>query len=266
MTYLHLKLQAAVISGVSDSHAVRTEEMLALRDRLGEKDSQLASLKTDLGAITVENVSLKQENASLTQENLTLKQELARLNQKNQELNDFFVSSTSSQQEMRAMIRDLHAAMREQGTHMDVSTTPVRPLPRSTSTPASETQMSPLALSCTDVSIQLPRQHPDVILRNVGPEDHASIHHQSYGQVGRYGCLLFRRIISEEKYREWSKTTNWDGSRGKRELPQNLKNYLVDSLKQKFPGMQKKDLKEVTDKINEYLRTTRKSYQEYSFP
>ncbi|KAL2099574.1 hypothetical protein ACEWY4_003968 [Coilia grayii] len=115
--------------------------------------------------------------------------------------------------------------------------------------------MSPLALSATlNESIQIPGQHADVTLRDVGPEDHARIHKQSYGQVGRYGCLLFRSIISDEQYRAWSKTTNWDGSRGKRALPQNVKNFVISTLQRKFPALGSNDFKDCIDKINEYLR------------
>ncbi|XP_076148802.1 ATP-binding cassette sub-family C member 12-like [Alosa pseudoharengus] len=124
---------------------------------------------------------------------------------------------------MRAGIGELQATLREQRSY----STPERPIPRCTSTPAPETsslQMSPLALSVTlNDSIQVPSQHADVTLRDVGPEDHAKIHQQRYGQVpvGRYGCLLFRSIVTEEHYKAWSKTTNWDGAKGKRALPQN---------------------------------------------
>ncbi|KAL2086204.1 hypothetical protein ACEWY4_017263 [Coilia grayii] len=103
-------------------------------------------------------------------------------------------------------------------------------------------------------------QHADVTLRDVSPKDHASIRCQSRGQVGRYGCLLFRSIISEQQYRDWSKTTNWDGSRGKRALPQNVKKFVISTLQREFPSMGGSDLKDCIDKINEYLRITRRSH------
>ncbi|KAL2086205.1 hypothetical protein ACEWY4_017264 [Coilia grayii] len=102
-------------------------------------------------------------------------------------------------------------------------------------------------------------QHADVTLRDVSPKDHASIRCQSRGQVGRYGCLLFRSIISEQQYRDWSKTTNWNGSRGKRALPQNVKKFVISTLQREFPSMGGSDLKDCIDKINEYLRITRRS-------
>ncbi len=130
------------------------------------------------------------------------------------------------------------------------------------STPVDSMVMSPLALSATlDDSIQAPSQHEDVTLRDFGPEDHARVHHQSYGHVGRYGCLLFRTIISEEDYRTWRKTTNWDGSRGKRALPRNVKDFFTSTVQRKFPGCGASGLKKCVDRINEYLRTPRRSLQ-----
>ncbi|XP_076144364.1 protein Pat-like [Alosa pseudoharengus] len=165
---------------------------------------------------------------------------------------------------MRAGIGELQATLREQRSY----STPERPIPRCTSTPAPETsslQMSPLALSVTlNDSIQVPSQHADVTLRDVGPEDHAKIHQQSYGKVGRYGCLLFRSIVTEEHYKAWSKTTNWDGAKGKRALPQNVKNFVVSTLQRKFPAMGRSELKDCINKINEFLRTTRRSSQGFN--
>lgn len=161
-------------------------------------------------------------------------------------------------EEIRAGIGQLRAALREQRT-------PVGPVPSPPSTPEpspSRARTSPLARSFASASsVLISQQHPDVTLRHVGPKDYALIRERSHSQVGRYGCLLFRKIISEENYKAWCKTTNWDGSKGKQALPHNVKNFVVETLKKQFPKMVVKDLKDCIDKINEFLRTPRRSSQ-----
>uniref|UniRef100_A0AAV2MI88 Uncharacterized protein n=1 Tax=Knipowitschia caucasica TaxID=637954 RepID=A0AAV2MI88_KNICA len=65
-----------------------------------------------------------------------------------------------------------------------------------------------------DIEQRLAVRTAELTAERARVEDHSRIHQQSFGQVGRYGCLLFRHIISEENYQTWTKTTNWDGSRG----------------------------------------------------
>ncbi|CAL9685422.1 unnamed protein product [Knipowitschia caucasica] len=227
--------------------AVRTAELTAERARVGQLLAENEKLHADLSASRAETDNLQQQLQGLretTQSGLLV-------------------------QDLRAGLGQLQSALllahstpvRPNTTH----STPARPIPRSASTPEpdiewSEFQMSPLALPCSfNESLEIPRQRPDVSLRHFGPEDHSRIHQQSFGQVGRYGCLLFRHIISEENYQTWTKTTNWDGSRGKLQLPQNVKSFVLGTLKTHFPGMDRAELKECVDKINEFLRTTRRN-------
>ncbi|KAL2099507.1 hypothetical protein ACEWY4_003901 [Coilia grayii] len=231
--------------------AERTLQLQAAADRLQKKDAEI-------GCLNAEILHLNAETAHLNSELDDLKMELQRL----QSPDRGQMNLADEMREMRAGIRDIQAAKREHRSHL----TPERPVPRHTSTPhaqhasSSTWEMSPLALSATlNDTIQIPSQHADVTLRDVGPEDHARIHKQNHGQVGRYGCLLFRSIISDEHYRAWSKNTNWDGSRGKRALPQNVKNFVISTLQHKFPAVGSNDLKDCIDKINEYLRITRKN-------
>lgn len=191
---------------------------------------------------------MRAENNSLRQENQRLRETVRFESKRGEE---------AIMEEVRAGFRELQAVLREQRTQRNISATTGRSIPESSS---SEAPVSPLAVSLTlEDSTSFPRQHSDVQLLDIGPEDHTKLHQQSFGQVGRYGCLLFRKVISEEDYKAWSKTTNWDGSRGKQELPRNVKNFVVDTLKRKFPKMDVKDLKDCIDKINEFLRTPRKS-------
>ncbi|XP_041960376.1 uncharacterized protein LOC121718968 isoform X1 [Alosa sapidissima] len=230
--------------------------MANVESRLAARTAELTSEQAQVAQLLAENASLKADLSASRAETDNLRQEMQGLREASQ--------TGLLMQEMRAGIRELHSALRM------VHSTPVRPVPRRASTPSpqldssvlSDCQMSPLALSSSlNDSIQIPCQWADVSLRDFGPEDHARLHQQSYGQVGRYGCLLFRHIISEENYQAWSKTTNWDGSKGKRALPQNVKTFVVATLKRHFPGMDRGKLKECVDKINEFLRTTRKNPQ-----
>ncbi|XP_076118401.1 uncharacterized protein LOC143099207 isoform X2 [Alosa pseudoharengus] len=230
--------------------------MANMESRLAERTADLASERARVAQLLAENASLKADLSASRAETDNLRQEMQELIETSQR--------SLLMQEMRAGIGELHSALRV------VHSTPVRPIPRSASTPApeidssvlSDCQMSPLALSSSlNDSIQIPHQCADVSLRDFGPEDHSRLHQQSYGQVGRYGCLLFRHIISEENYQAWSKTTNWDGSKGKRALPQNVKTFVVATLKRHFPDMDRGGLKECVHKINEFLRTTRKNPQ-----
>ena len=239
--------------------APRVPGDVALNMLLDHRTQQLQREKEEKGKLLAEKETLL---AKITR----MEDELATLRQENQNLRESGNSEGRGQafmEEIRAGIGELRDAFREQRTRIPVTPlTPVRPIPRHTSTPdlsSSQALMSPLVLSSTSDSINISHQHPDVSLRHVGPEDHAQVRHQSHGQVGRFGCLLFRRVISEDNYRAWAKTTNWDGSRGKHELPQNVKNFVVQSLRTEFPGMDRKDLKYCIDKINEFLRTPRRS-------
>ncbi|KAF1382150.1 hypothetical protein PFLUV_G00161470 [Perca fluviatilis] len=109
-----------------------------------------------------------------------------------------------------------------------------------------------------DVSIpRRPRQHPDVAMRDVTPEDHLALLRMSQGRADRYGCLLFRFVTPEEKYRAWCVTTNWDGSGGKWALPGNLKAFLLNALRQRFPPVAAREEKMLIDRVNEALRTPR---------
>ncbi|XP_041960135.1 uncharacterized protein LOC121718854 isoform X2 [Alosa sapidissima] len=227
--------------------------MANMESRLAARTADLTSERARVAQLLAENASLKADLSASRAEADHLRREIQGLREASQR--GLLV------EEMRAGIGELHSVLRM------VNSTPARSIPRRASTPApevdsSDCQMSPSALSSSLTnSIQMTGQWADVSLRDFGPEDHVRLLQMSFGQVGRYGCLLFRHIISEENYQAWSKTTNWDGSRGKRSLPQNVKSFVVSTLRRHFPDMDRGELKECVDKINEFLRTTRKNSQ-----
>ncbi|XP_038158591.1 M-phase phosphoprotein 8 isoform X3 [Cyprinodon tularosa] len=260
------KKVAAVNKWVNDrdmSTVHDLEILLAERSaQLAERSAQVTQKTIQLAAASAHVAEMDAEIVRLKEENEKLKQDLEGLRTTSHV--DNHRGGLDILQEVRAGIGEIQETLREQSRDLK----PERPMPTCTLKPVRElsaSQMSPLSLSSTfNNNIQVPSQHADVTLRDFTPEDHARIHRQSYGQVGRYGCLLFRSVISEEHYMAWSKTTNWDGVKGKRALPQNVKKFVVSTLQQKFPDMRNSDLKDCIEKINEFLRTTRKSSKRLS--
>ncbi|XP_048103143.1 activating transcription factor 7-interacting protein 1-like isoform X1 [Alosa alosa] len=201
--------------------------MANMESRLAARTADLTSERTRAAQLLAENASLKADLLASRVETDNLRQELQGLRE-------------TSQMGGSAGIGEPHSALHSTAPEFDSSV------------------LLDYQMSLTN-SIRMTGQRPDVSLRHFGPEDHVRLHTLSFGQVGRYGCLLFRHIISEENYKAWSKTTNWDGSRGKRALPQNVRTFVVATLKRHFPDMDRGELKECIDKINEFLRTTRKN-------
>ncbi|KAM9470821.1 uncharacterized protein Hap1MRO34_012736 isoform 1-T1 [Clarias gariepinus] len=80
---------------------------------------------------------------------------------------------------------------------------------------------------------------------------------QSQGRPDRLGCLLFRTVVPQAVYKEWTSTTNWDGSKRKLGLPPNLKNFLMETVAQKFPFLTSGDIRRIKDRVNEFLRSPR---------
>ncbi|XDV25661.1 hypothetical protein PO909_029540 [Leuciscus waleckii] len=99
--------------------------------------------------------------------------------------------------------------------------------------------------------------HPDLPFTSPTPELLESLMMQSRGRPDRYGCLLFRAVVPQQLYEEWASTTNWDGSRGKRGLPVNVRQFITNSVAQRFPRMASCDDKRIKDRVNEFLRSPR---------
>ncbi|CAM4570539.1 unnamed protein product [Leuciscus chuanchicus] len=99
--------------------------------------------------------------------------------------------------------------------------------------------------------------HPDLPFTSPTPELLESLMMQSRGRPDRYGCLLFRAVVPQQLYEEWASTTNWDGSRGKRGLPVNVRQFITISVAQRFPRMASCDDKRIKDRVNEFLRSPR---------
>ncbi|XP_067469061.1 uncharacterized protein [Thunnus thynnus] len=222
----------------SFQHLVDRDAGESLSVLLTRRTRELDAEKGRAEALKVEMTDLREEMTALREESQRQKEELEK------------------------QISELRAALDVQTTQQDVNS-PEKPLssPRLSSKPTSSASCSPSSFSIIPADSshfhRLCRQHPDIKIREVKPEDHTTLLRMSQGRADRYGCLLFRFVTPEEKYRAWCVTTNWDGSRGKWELPGNLKEFLVNTMRQKFSPMSGRDEKMLINRINEVLRTPR---------
>ncbi|XP_073769509.1 uncharacterized protein [Danio rerio] len=101
--------------------------------------------------------------------------------------------------------------------------------------------------------------HPDLLFSPPTQEHIDMLMVQSHGRPDRYGCLLFRAVVPDQRYAEWASTTNWDGLRGKVALPVNLKQFVRDSVIKRYPNLTSADSKRIKDRVNEFLRSPRTS-------
>ncbi|KAJ8415736.1 hypothetical protein AAFF_G00402930 [Aldrovandia affinis] len=105
---------------------------------------------------------------------------------------------------------------------------------------------------------------PNIPLRAVPKDLDASLYLLSKGHPDRYARLLFQNFITFKKYREWSKSVNWDGSCRKVGLPYNLKESILKMVAHRFPRVDLTDIMNIRNRINECLRTPRRSFRSKS--
>ncbi|KAK6478452.1 activating mRNAion factor 7-interacting protein 1 isoform X4 [Huso huso] len=93
---------------------------------------------------------------------------------------------------------------------------------------------------------------PDIVINSISLEKEAEINVLSQGRVERSAALLFRALNTTERYHEWTNNVNYDGSRGKKGLPTNLKHILWGYLRMRFRVEPQHD-KLLRDRINKQL-------------
>ncbi|XP_064425169.1 uncharacterized protein LOC135360966 [Latimeria chalumnae] len=98
----------------------------------------------------------------------------------------------------------------------------------------------------------------DVPLRHISHEREAEIFQRSEGKPEKYGRYLFSAYISADFYHDWKGKVNFDGSRGKRGLPSNLRAELIGKIQHRFGTLSPIQWKLVREAINEFLRNPRK--------
>ncbi|XP_073690554.1 uncharacterized protein [Garra rufa] len=105
---------------------------------------------------------------------------------------------------------------------------------------------------------------PDVLLNHVSVETENKLYLESTGPDGkpradRFAVLLFKRLIPLNLYQNWAGSVNFDGSRGKNALPNNLRQALSDAVGRRFnPAV--RDWKLIRDRLNELLRNRRTTF------
>lgn len=106
---------------------------------------------------------------------------------------------------------------------------------------------------------------PDVCLNPVSMKKEEKLYLESAGKdrrprPERFAVLLFKTLVPHEVYRGWSGAVNYDGSRGKNALPNNLRKAISEIVRRKFPNPTPRDWKMIRDRLNELLRTKRLTF------
>ena len=110
----------------------------------------------------------------------------------------------------------------------------------------------------------VPSIHPDIHIPDLGTDRYQVLFRESNGRPDRYGCLVLRAILPARVYEDWVRNTNWDGTRGKWGLPENLRKFVLDAVGQRYPTITDQDLKDLKDRVNELFRKPRTVA--YAFP
>ncbi|KAM4665089.1 uncharacterized protein O3C94_013002 [Discoglossus pictus] len=97
---------------------------------------------------------------------------------------------------------------------------------------------------------------PDIPLPTLSAELRKNFRLRSHRQPHRYAQLLFQHFVPYSLYKTWTHNTNYDGSRGKRALPNNLKRVILNETSDIYrltPAV----LKKIKDTLNALLRIPR---------
>ncbi|XP_044143287.1 uncharacterized protein LOC122932758 isoform X1 [Bufo gargarizans] len=84
------------------------------------------------------------------------------------------------------------------------------------------------------------------------------LHETARNEPHRFAQLLFQELVPYDVYKTWTHTVNYDGSRGKRALPENLRNAIVQET-QKYYFITTEIAKKIKDTLNAFLRMPRAS-------
>lgn len=110
-----------------------------------------------------------------------------------------------------------------------------------------------------------PEMPPYIRLRVVTAERDAQLYAQSRSPVTGeyrpdvYAASLLRALVPHEQYAQWGKKVNWSGSKKKKPLPENLKQEIQRRVQERFTGLSPRDWSDIRGKINERLRSPRKT-------
>ncbi|XP_052440698.1 zinc finger MYM-type protein 4 isoform X3 [Carassius gibelio] len=154
---------------------------------------------------------------------------------------------------------EAHRAVVLQLRESQVTTETLRSKLDSAQSPMVDSKSEDAVAQCSDADSQQiePCCHPDLEIRLPSEKQLELLFTQSRRRPDRFGCLLFRAVLPQRKYKEWASNTNWDGARGKFALPVNLRRFIIKSVSQRFPCLTSSDRKCIKDRVNEFLRSPR---------
>lgn len=154
---------------------------------------------------------------------------------------------------------EAHKAVVLQLREAQVTTQTLRSKLDSAQTPVVDSKSEDAVAQSSDADSQQiePCCHPDLEIRLPSKKQLELLFTQSRRRPDRYGCLLFRAVLPQKKYKEWASNTNWDGARGKFALPVNLRHFIIKTVSQRFPHITNSDRKHIKDRVNEFLRSPR---------
>ncbi|XP_018953670.2 uncharacterized protein LOC109083330 [Cyprinus carpio] len=246
----------------SSGHQARPTVLEDLRPELARQRSEIEALRKQLSLCKAAHAS---ETEALRKELHACKQACASANTALADLNTTHNQLVQTHTTVVMQLREAQTAATEaQRTPLPFCTPVADSMTRTGVTPnlsvdADRSENTP-SIASVDLNPTPPGScHPDLQFSPPTLEHTDIMMIQSRGRPDRYGCLLFRAVVPEQRYAEWATTTNWDGSRGKFALPMNIRQFVTSTVSQRFPHMSSADSKRIKDRVNEFLRSPRNS-------
>lgn len=245
----------------SSGHQARPTVLEDLRPELARQRSEIEALRKQLSLCKAAHAS---ETEALRKELHACKQACASKNTALADLNNMHKQLVQTHATVVMQLREAQTAAIEAQRTPLLSCTPANCMTRTGVTPnpsvdADRSENTP-SIASGNLNPSPPGScHPDLQFCPPTLEHSDILMMQSRGRPDRYGCLLFRAVVPEQRYAEWATTTNWDGSRGKFALPMNIRQFITNTVSQRFPHMSSADSKRIKDRVNEFLRSPRNS-------
>ncbi|KAM4697248.1 uncharacterized protein O3C94_003476 [Discoglossus pictus] len=105
---------------------------------------------------------------------------------------------------------------------------------------------------------QLGDRLPNITMLPLSTERERILLSRSDGKPGRFAALVFRAVVPFDIYKGWVNHVNLDGLRGRKGIPLNVKKRVMGIVERHFI-LRKSEHCEIRNRINEQLRTRRKS-------
>ncbi|XP_063806882.1 zinc finger protein 485-like isoform X2 [Pseudophryne corroboree] len=99
---------------------------------------------------------------------------------------------------------------------------------------------------------------PNIAMQPMSAEREWGLLARSAGKPGRFAALVFRAVVPFDIYKGWVNRVNLDGLRGRKGVPLNVKRRVMEIVERHFT-LRKSDHSEIRNRLNEQLRTRRKS-------